>query len=108
MIKTHKTVTLTNSLATTEALELNGVTSLQVSLPAGYVSTTLTVYSFCPIVGDYLALRDSTNTAVVMTVAASRCQTAPAAVLGCDWVKFVTNSASDNAVAVGTFTLSSV
>lgn len=94
-------VTLTNSLATTASIPFGHFAGGSFEIPAGYNSTTLTVYAASSeAVDPYLPLYDASGAAVTLTVAASRVVNLPTACYGCNHLKFVTDSALDNSTAV--------
>lgn len=120
-------VLLTNDVATTETISLEGYSTLQVIVPSGYNSTTLTVYGYFPAstgvfhtatvdsngkttyqlaanstpAGQWLALRDDSNTAITATISAGTTRNLPTGVFNCSLIKLVTNNAGDNSTYVG-------
>ena len=94
------TAVLTNSLSTTETIDMDGFSTLQVHIPAGYQSTTLTIYAQSKQTG-WLPLRDDANAAVAPTIAAGTARNIPVAAFNSQRIRLVTNNAADNAVVVG-------
>lgn len=94
-------VTLTNALASTEAIPFGRFAGGSFEIPAGYNSTSLTVYGASSSGTDpYLPLYDESGNAITITIAASRVVNLPTQVYGCAHLKFVTNNALDNSTAV--------
>lgn len=120
-------VLLTNDPLTSATIDLDGYTTLQVFIPTGYNSTTLTVYGYFPaatgvshtatvdangdityqlasdstLAGQWLALRDEANVAVAPAITAATVRNMPATVFNCSKIRLVTNNAADNSTYVG-------
>ena len=92
-------ITLTNSLSTTQAIAYGAYSGSVLIVPSGYTSTTVTVYTAADEADTFLALKDSSGTAITFTVSASSAIVIPNACFACRWLKFVTN-ANDSAIAV--------
>lgn len=92
---------LTNSVDTTATILLDGYSTLQIAVPSGYASTTLTVHSHSTPLASWLPLRDDTNTAVVATITAGSARNLPVSLFNAAAIRLVTNNAGDNAVTVG-------
>lgn len=87
------TYALTDSAATTAAIEFGDYRAGMVFVPAGSAITSLTFHAAPKGGGTYLPLYTSAGAAVALTVAAGRCYTLPADVAGCKALKMVANAA---------------
>ena len=94
-------LTITNSLTTTEEMNVEGWSALKAYLPAGYLSTTFTFYSWDPRTQNYLQEKETgTTNNLSLAVAANGAYPLPDQLFAAKRVKVVSNNAGDNAVVV--------
>lgn len=95
-------LTITNSLATSEAINFEDEACMTIYTPAAWTSCNVTVYALSPVSGvGYLALVDQAGNTVTFTAAASSAITLTDAIFACTHLKLVSDQAANNALTVG-------
>ena len=101
-VESRYELTITNSLATTEAINFEDEAILVIYTPAAWTNCTVTVYALSPVSGvGYLPLVDSGGNAVSFTAEASKSIVVSEATFACTWLKLVSSDAANNALTVG-------
>ncbi len=88
-----ETVALTDSAATTPAIDIDKYASGEVYIPTGSPITTLTFHVTNISSGTYLPAYDAAGNAVTQTVQAARAYPIPSTVFGASSMKIVVNAA---------------
>lgn len=92
---------ITNNLSTTAEVDISDRAGLILYFEATWTTCTLTVYAKSPADGVYYALVDTSGTAVTVTATQSRAVAIDDAIYAADVLKFVSDNAANNAIAVG-------
>jgi hypothetical protein len=86
---------LTSVLANTPAIPFGAYSAAVLILPAGYVSTTIDIYTAVDETDTFVPLKDASGNAVSMPVSASAAVVLPASCFPCRWLK-LKSSADDS------------
>lgn len=83
---------LTDDIATTPAINMQGAASAIVSVPVGVDSTSIAIHVSNRERGTYYQLKSATGTAQGVTVSGSGAYVLPSTIFAAWWVKLVTNA----------------
>src|SRR5690349_24957362 len=97
---TNKSLALTTSAATTDALVVSEYQSGGIFIPTGSPITTLTYHAVQESAGDYLPAYDAAGVAIVQTVSGGKAYAMPAALFGFALLKIVVNAAGSVKVSL--------